>query len=174
MMYSIFGISFQTLSNVNDLFDAISVDEDGALYESKETYTHKEDGLTFDYKYLIQGIWCEGSIYYGLYLVPLANSLHKDKRASVARFCGLDESEITPFDVLSYGCGVLMGMESVKSDVIEDVYLNEIATATECVDSLRGFYLDRYQDKMGATGWDYLEDYINGDDAVKRALNRVG
>lgn len=174
MMYSIFGISVSALANANDMFDAISVDEEEVVYESKKTYAHEEEGLTFDYKYLIRGVWCDGSIYYGLYLVPLANSLHKDKRASVACFCGLEESEITPYDIFSYGCAVLMGTENVNSDVIEDVYINEIATITGSIDRLRGFYLDKYQNRIGSTGWDYLEDYINGEDAVQKALNRVG
>lgn len=38
--------------------------------------------------------------------------------------------------------------------------------------STRGFALDKAWNAIGSTGWDLLHDMINGDDFIKRTLNR--
>lgn len=49
-------------------------------------------------------------------------------------------------------------------------YLDKIASVCGNIDSLRGFYLDKPQNRIGTSGWDMLDDYING----KSFLSKVG
>lgn len=171
MENSIFGITFNGVpTKIDTKFNEIYFEDDNAFFESKETFTHEEDGLTFNYKYAIEAVWCEGKIYYGLYLVPCADSLNKDKRSSVADCCGVNEDEITINDISSYGCNVCMGTEVVDNEDIEDTYLDKIASVYEVIDSLRGFYLDKYVNRIGNTGWDMLDDFINGNDFIKKIV----
>jgi hypothetical protein len=37
---------------------------------------------------------------------------------------------------------------------------------------MRGLYLDKAQNRLGSTGWDMLDDYINGNDFLKATLDR--
>ena len=50
--------------------------------------------------------------------------------------------------------------------------IDAIANAMPTMDRLRGFYLDKIQNLIGNSGWDYLNEYINGIDATKVALDR--
>ena len=169
MENSIFGIAFNGLpTKIDTKFNEIYFEDDNAFFESKETFTHEEENLTFNYKYAIEAVQCEGKIYYGLYLVPCADSLNKDKRSSVADCCGVDEDEITIYDISSYGCNGCMGTEVVDNEYIEDTYLDKIASVCGIIDSLRGFYLDKPQNRIGTSGWDMLDDYINGKSWLKK------
>lgn len=161
-MKKIFGIEFNSVVNVETKFDEIFNDTDMVFYESKEIFHHEEEGLTFDYKYAIAGEYCEGELYYSLYLVPCVDSLSEEKRASVASCCGIDEEEITIYDIWSYGCNVHLGTEKEKGEEFNDEYFNLIASVFETINSMRGFYLDRYVNRIGNTGWDMLNDFVNG------------
>lgn len=168
MENSIFGITFNDVTKVDNIFNEEFFESDNVFFESKETFTHEEEGLTFNYKYAIEAVECEGKIYYGLYLVPCADSLDRSKRGVIADFCGVDESDITIYDIQSYGCGVLMGSEDVISEEIDTTYLDKIASVCGIIDSLRGFYLDKPQNRIGTSGWDMLDDYINGKSWLKK------
>ena len=47
-----------------------------------------------------------------------------------------------------------------------------IANVVDFIDNMRGFYLDRYQNRLGSTGWDYLYDFVKDVDCFKAALDR--
>lgn len=169
MENSIFGITFNGVpTKVNTKFNEVYFEDDNAFFESKDTFTHEDDGLTFNYKYVIEAVWCEGKIYYSLFLVPCADSLNKGKRLSVADCCGVEEDEISIYDICSYGCNVCMGTEVVDNENIEDTYLDKVSSVYKVIDSLRGFYLDKYVNRIGNTGWDMLDDFINGNDFIKK------
>ena len=74
-MKKVFGIEFNSVVNVENKFDEVFNDDEMVFYESKKTFHHVEDGLTFDYKYVIVGEYCDGKLYYSLDLVPCSNSL---------------------------------------------------------------------------------------------------
>ena len=174
MENKIFGITLKSaLQNVYDKFEEDFFESDHAFFVSKETFTHEDDGLNFDYKYAIEADYCEGKIFYMLNLVPCANSLNKAKLESVASCSGVDESEVNIYDICAYGCSVMMGCESVESEDVDEHYLNVIASVFESVDRLRGFYLDKYVNRIGNTGWDLLDDFVNGKDYISKALNRA-
>ena len=55
MEHEIFGIAFNhEPQKVSDLFDAIRDNDEEVVFESKKTYEHREEGLNFDYKYVIK------------------------------------------------------------------------------------------------------------------------
>lgn len=160
-MKKIFDIEFNSVVNVETKFEEVFNECDMVFYESKETFHHDEEGLSFDYKYVIVGECCEGTLYYSLALVPCANSLGEKKRSEVALCCGLDEEDLTIYDIWSYGCNVQFGCESEEGEEFNDEYFSLIASVFESINSLRGFYLDRYVNRIGNNGWDMLEDFIN-------------
>lgn len=162
-MNKIFGFELKSdIINVNDKFDVIWGDNDEFIfYESKETFHHEEEGLTFDYKYVIVGEYCEGKMHYTLYLVPCPNSLGEEKRKSVAACGGIDVEDIEAYDIWSYGCNILIGSECEEGEVFNNVYFDLIASVFEIVDSMRGFFLDRYVNRIGNNGWDMLNDFVN-------------
>lgn len=79
------------------------------FFESKETFEHQQDGLSFNYKYVIECVRWDDKTAYGLYLLPCVDSLHKDKREAIAEYCCVFDDEFTTFDVFCYGCGIPMG-----------------------------------------------------------------
>lgn len=162
-MNKIFGFELKSdVINVNDKFDVMWGDNDDFIfYESKETFHHKEEGLTFDYKYVIVGEYCEGKMHYTLYLVPCANSLGEEKRKSVAACSGIGVEDIETYDIWSYGCNILMGSESEEGETFNNEYFDLIASVFEIVDSMRGFFLDRYVNRIGNNDWDMLNDFVN-------------
>lgn len=171
MKNSIFGISFDgTLTNVYDKFDKVFFESDNAFFESKQTFTHEEDGLTFNYKYIIEGAWCDDKILYTLALVPCANSLDNGMRANVAASCGIEEDEITTFDIFDYGYSVSFGTKIVDSEEVDIMIFDMVSSIVEVIDSLRGFYLDKPTNRLGTNGWELLDYFINGNDYLNKAV----
>lgn len=163
MSNKIFGIELlSSVINVNDKFVCVFDDDDMVFYESKETFHHEEEGLTFDYKYAIVGEYCEGKTYYSLDLVPCANSLNEKKRADVASCSCMDEEDIETYDIWSYGCNVHLGCESEEGEEFNNKYFDLIASVFETINSMRGFYLDKAVNRIGNSGWDMLNDFVNG------------
>ena len=160
-MNKIFGIKFNSVVNVETKFDEVFNDEEMLFFVSKETFRHEEDGLTFDYKYVIVGEMYDDKTYYSLNLVPCANSLGEKKRSEVASCCCVDENELTTYDIWSYGCSVCFGCESEECEEIKDEEFNLIASVFEIMNSMRGFYLDKYVNRIGNNGWDMLNDFVN-------------
>lgn len=61
-------------------------------------------------------------------------------------------------DFAQEGYGVSLGEEIVEAhEQWNENILNGFATAIETINSLRGFYLDRPVNRLGMTGWDFLE-----------------
>lgn len=165
MIDSIFGIKPSTIKPeaLENNFIERYFESDNAFFETKETFHHEEDGLVFDYKYIIEAVWCDGSIFYGLYLVPDAKSLAPEKLTSVAKCSGIEEDEVDYYDIFSYGINILVGNYEDKDceDIKEDI-INLIANIYTFVDGMFGFYMDKIQNRIGTSGWDMLNDYING------------
>lgn len=190
MKHNIFGVHTDQTVNFADKFDCI-YEDCGAYYETKETYQHREDGLNFDYKYCVEIIdfeeCCGGEEMHNKYgieltLVPVFKSLCKEKQTSVMECCGVEEDAVNSMDIRQYGLGVQVGYEEVvasandlssgcfeESDKFKE-RLTDIASVFETIDALRGFYLDKTMNLIGTTGWDLLNDCINGKDFIKATL----
>ena len=185
--YNIFGIGTETLYHrLSDKFEAVFEDPSSCLcYQSKEVFRHDvDDDLKFDYRYVIEvvdlGDWTgeDGKVLINLQIVPEFSSLCEKHKSALLASYGVDGKELTSHDVASYGLEVTVGSETFEITTSLDrsrkvkLALDTIASVFESVNSLRGFYLDRYVNRIGSTGWDLLRDFVNGDDYVQATMER--
>lgn len=187
MKYNFAGVSTDCDScTLEDKFIEQGNDGGEAYYVSKQTFNHVEDGLSFRYKYAVEVVdlreFCdENKVSVNLFIVPTLLSLSKKNRDSILSDFGCDipKCDLTP-DILRFGCGVCLGGEAFEAgedDSWEDVdgvreCLNGIANIFETINAMRGFWLDRIQNGMGNTGWDFLNDYINDKPFMEAAFQR--
>lgn len=186
MKHDIFGISTNYDTNAfENVFEEVYDNDYEAYYRSKKTYQHREEGLNFDYKYVvnvddIDELTGEETGEYGitLLMVPTFKSLCKKKQKSIAEDCEGREPNIC--DCGLYGTSIVLGSENVKHDnkpmdecEVLQKKLRGVANVVGCIDGLRGFYLDKYVNRIGTTGWDLLHDYINGKNFVLATLDRI-
>lgn len=183
MKHNIFGI--QTNSDDNKFEDKFDVlyDDCGAFFESKETF-HHEDETSFDFKYCVEVIDLDdacGEEKYGIELavVPMFNSLCEKQKKIILDCSCVSEDEVTTMDIYQEGTSIMIGYTDVPNegkpwDECEGVVkaLAAIANVFESINSLRGFYFDKYVNRIGTTGWDLIDDFINGKDFVTATLNR--
>lgn len=177
----------QTTKSFKRLFPTELDYDSECFYTSKETFRHEEEGLTFDYKYVV---WledmealsgeedCKGQVSIALYLVPTIECLSEEIRKKVRESCGLEESDkLDLADVVMYGYGIRMAYEFL--DNCRSMYgtkvrnkLNAVATLLDTINSFRGFYLDGNQNLIGTTGWDELREMLFNESAVDATLER--
>lgn len=177
-MEKIFDIEILSgLENHDEIFEGYC-DTDSAQFATKKTYVHDfsdedEDEPRFDYKYVATADWTEDGILYALYLVPTGEWLCEKKRKSVADFVGRDENEIDVCDIQSYGLSILCGSELIKGlEEVDESVFDRIASVVDFYDRTLGYTLDKYVNRIGTTGWDILDDALNGVDFVKATLDR--
>ena len=187
MDYEFLGIGFnkEQMQNWKDKFDIIEYGDSLALV-SKEQFNHGEDegfmnGLK--YRYVVIG---ENADYgetvedengeevsadcYSLYLEPEIDQVADNTILAVAELYGMEDmpmeelrKELTVVDLTKEDYGVFLGSVNKKSLTYEDgeiwdsETLNVFATVMGIIDSLRGFYLDKPLNRVGMTGWDWLE-----------------
>jgi len=157
----------QMVKSLDEKFDTFFDDEDNAFFISKAEYEHDEEGFKFKYRYCIEVNWVDENEYlYSLMLVPTCESVNKEKQESVLSSGGCDEI----YDVCSYGCNVSMCSACEKSETWDEGIVTKMMSIVEVINSLRGFYLDRYVNRIGNTGWDMLDDFINGNDFLKKVI----
>lgn len=188
MKHEIFGIKTDNdEKKFNDEFEIIADYDSETYYQSKQTYQFRDNELNFDYKFVVEVYDIhemtgkevdEYSV--SLLLVPTLNSLNPQKKQNVLDQSCIDEDEATMYDIVSYGIRVTLGAETIKQngkywDECEPLQeaLNAIANVYDTVNSLLGFYLDKYVNRIGNDGWDLLQDFINGVDFIKARLNRL-
>ncbi len=88
----------------------------------------------------------------------------------------LEDAELKKFpdlsqvDVIEHGFGVRMGEQVLGSNV--DKIKTELADQSEAAAGLIGFYLDRAWNQIGTTGWDSLNEILNGKSAIQETLRR--
>ena len=173
MKHEIFGISTDMDIKFDEKFEVIYDNSERMIAQSKETFTHEEEGFNFKYKYVVDVIdgctWDGEDVYYiDFVLVPTYDSLGEKHKKSVLSSACVDECDVNIYDVLADGVSLFLGSETfstndVPMDENEEVMgaLDSIASVFELINSIRGFYFDRYVNKIGNTGWDFLNDYIN-------------
>lgn len=158
-------------------------------YETKKTYKHEEDGLNFEYKYVVrvEDLYeltgdddYKGKVAIDLYLIPSESSMNETVRDRVRQSCGLDDDDdLALSDIISYGLGACLLTEIVPNCRYIDGTkvkgkLSAIANLLDMVDSMRGFYLDRAWNQIGTNGWDVLNEMVNGKDYIQASFDRLG
>ena len=157
------------------------------LLWSKDTYKCYLDEKEVEFKLVVQaddlyGLCgdkcCQGKVEVELYLVPLAKCCNE---ATLKKANGGDDRPTDEQDLFDYGCTVLMGRASLEGIEGDDPLETETVKHTvhsavavmACFGGMCGFYLDRYQNRIGSTGWDYLNEWCgDGTDFCQAALNR--
>ena len=74
-------------------------------------------------------------------------------------------------DVFDYGMNVILCTENTEGEYDKSV-MDKIASVINMIDGLRGFYLDKIQNRIGTTGWMLLDDFINDKDSIKATLEK--
>ena len=149
-----------------DLFE-IEINKPNEMFAStKETYTYSVDGddLNFKYKYAIYAFIFEGVTIYNLSLVPMEESLRKETLNEILDWYSDDnENHSLLYKTFDYDVAIDLGLfRNIKEEGISKSVLNKIASAIPTIDKIKGFFLDYPQTANGLTGWDFLEEYING------------
>lgn len=189
MKHEIFGLAFDhEPKKVDDLFDCIRDADDEVIFVTKETYEHREDGLNFDYKFVIsaenayeltgepedENVW-----HLEVMLVPTVDSLLPNEQKELQDRVG-EDGEPSIIDLIDAGSYVQFGFEAVKVDPDKgyDAVMNpkydEAASVLDIMNAMRGFYLDKAWNRIGSTGWDILNGLVgNGKSFITAALDRM-
>lgn len=189
------AISFETAQKKDLLnkFEELYNDDGFAIFQSKKTY-HSDDEVykPFDYKLIIRATALgqfigedeEGhnDVHIELSMCPLPEFL-SEKAANEIKDCmGVDE--LTVYDIVEYGrCPELESDKVVITDD-DDAYnvldvniakekLDCAATAAEVLNSIRGFSLDKPWNLISNTGWDLLDELIDGVDPNENIIKRL-
>ena len=83
----------------------------------------------------------------------------------------LEDKEMLLYNIFTYGMHVSLKAETVKESEAEHKVQSAIAVR-HAVSGLIGFDLDRYQNRIGNTGWDFLSSFCEDTDLIKTALAR--
>lgn len=178
---SVFGIRFQdsSLINVESKFNLKREMDDYdyiTFYLSNEVYHHDQDPeFKFDYMYGIEAYRYEYEhdhsihTFYTLYMIPTFSSLSKNNQDSVIDFSGVDDPNT--MDVFDYGISLVFAREDTIGEYDKSI-MDKIESIVDTIDSLKGFYLDKAQNRIGTDGWMMLDDYINDVDFTKATLEK--
>lgn len=175
----IFGIETeQRIFDWREKFSLVYENDDAVLYESIETFHHDEDdGFVFDYKFCVlvadySEVTEDGGVGYQLLMAVMPDSLHESFRKKVYDSIGCGEVPLEIRDMVDGGAAVSFGDGMCYSWNEVDSVVTKIANVFECMNRLRGFWLDRYWNRIGSTGWDTLDHVVNGKDLFKPAFER--
>ena len=112
-------------------------------------------------------------------VVPDFKSLSKNKKEDILSQYTDDDKEYYKkntdallMDVLMQGYFITLHTETTTDENEVENLINSAIAVHHCVEGLIGFDLDKYQNRLGNTGWDYLEDFCNGKDLIKLAMKR--
>ena len=188
MKHEIFGwVVDHEPKKLDDLFDCVRDEDDEVIYESKQTYEHREEGLNFDYKFVIraenayeltgepeyENVW-----HMEMLLVPTIDSLLPKRQKALQDMVG-EDGEPNIIDLIDEGSYVQIGFEAVKVDQDKgyDAVMNpkydEAASVVDNMNAMRGFYLDKPWNMIGSTGWDILNELVgNGKSFITAALDK--
>jgi hypothetical protein len=173
MKHEIFGISTDMDIKFDEKFEVIYDSGETMIAQSKETFTHEEEGLNFKYKYVIEvadgNTWDgENNYYIELSVVPTFDSLCNKKKEYLLDSACVEECDVNIYDVFNEGYSLFIGYEKYPTnDIPMDEHkevtsaLDSIASVFETINAIRGFYFDKYVNRIGNTGWDFLNDFIN-------------
>lgn len=199
-MYTFDNIEIGTVVPWQERFTEEYNDDGQLTLLSKETYHHEEEGLVFDYRYAITAVDMrraagEGNVIcVQLYLVPEPKDWYESSLKSAAVAYGWEKEsresileQMRPQDAIESGYAVLFGRDQIEydSEVHDEGFydilenedalkkINATASAVEFYDGTRGFALDKFQNRIGSTGWDVLNECLYGKDMVQAGLDRM-
>lgn len=134
--------------------------------ETKETFNNGD----FDYKMVVDVVNMEeacGDTSKGNWMVNLSvaktpNALKKNKKTKeklndIANCFSMKVSELTCSDIASYGLRVTT--KTIMGNNLEKM-IKKVKKEAELVNMLFGFYMDKRQNAIGNTGWDFLDGNI--------------
>lgn len=111
-------------------------------------------------------------------VIPSFDSLSKDNQEKILdqfmpedRERMLEDKEGLLFDIFLYGFHLGLRSETVKQEDAEKTFESAIAVR-RAVSGLIGFELDRHMNRIGNTGWDFLDSYCTDKDLLQMALAR--
>lgn len=180
-----------------DKFDVLYDDGGEMRLITKETYSTEvdEDMPAFKYKYILNCMDLQGSqeksIVIQCLMCPLPEYVNKETLSEIT-----DDLDFYFSDATSSGILPNMGDEYINYDPEQipedengnrwyDYYyhltdnkdfiqvLNVVATMIDDLDIMKGWRMDRVWNRIGNTGWDLLNNLLNGKDYVEAALERL-
>lgn len=194
-MLSFGAISFAAVQKMEllDKFEELYNDDGFAIFQSKKTY-HSDDEAykPFTYKLIIRatalgqfiGESEEGhnDVHIELSMCPLPEFLSEKAANEIKDNMGVDE--LTVYDIVE--CDSCLELESDTVIITEDDDAYDVldidivkekldcaATAAEALNSIRGFLLDKPWNLIGNTGWDLLDELIEGIDLRESSKKRL-
>lgn len=112
-------------------------------------------------------------------VIPTFDSLSDDNKNRILREYSAEDQEqckANPtallYDILAYGFKLTLHTETTEDLNKVDHLIKSAVAVSPCVSGLIGFDLDRMQNRIGNTGWDFLSDYCEGADLIKLAMDR--
>ena len=178
---SVFNIRFQD-SSLIDVESKFNLEremddyDDTTFYLSNEVYHHDQDPeFKFDYQYGIEAYRYKDEddqsihTFYTLYMIPTFSSLSKNRQNDVIESSGVDDPNT--MDVFDYGISLVFAREDTIGEYDKSI-MDKIASIVDNIDALKGFYLDKAQNRIGTDGWMMLDDYINDVDFAKATLEK--
>ena len=188
------AVSFETAQKTEllDKFDELYNDDGFAIFESKKTYhSDDEDYKPFDYKLVIratalgqfigEGEDGHNDVHIELSMCPLPEFLSEKTADEIKDSMGVDK--LTVYDIAEYGSCPELESDTIVITDDDDAYnvldvnvikekLDCAATAAETFNSLRGFSLDKPWNLLSNTGWDLLDEMIEGIDLSENIIKR--
>lgn len=133
------------------------------IYVYNQTFTHEDDEFSFNYTYAIEVLDKEehdiDETIVSLYLTVDGNSL-SDKFYD-------NKSDVTPYDLIMDGCGVVeIAYDEPSRDIDIDEYIRKVFAFVPAINSMRGFYLDKTWNQIGTNGWDSIKYAIGVTDKL--------
>ena len=112
-------------------------------------------------------------------VIPAFDSLSdKYKNGLLSQFTAEDREQYKAnptallYDILCYGLKLILHAETTEDLNRVDHLIKSAIAVSPCVISLIGFDLDKMQNRIGNTGWDFLSDYWEGANLIKLAMDR--
>lgn len=175
-----------------DKFDELYNDDGFAIFESNKTYhSDDEDYKSFDYKLIIRATALKqfigededghNDVHIELSMCPLPEFLSEKIANEIKDSMGVDK--LTVYDIAEYGSCPELESDTIVITDDDDAYnvldvnvikekLDCAATAAETFNSLRGFSLDKPWNLLSNTGWDLLDEMIEGIDLSENIIKR--
>jgi len=163
--------------------------DDEIIFKSKEIYKYdfEEDAMKFDYHLVLHLEILEikelnNKIYSTLYLVPTAEYLDPKKVQQVCKDYDV-KPHMIDFDMMHLEFIFPMLVQEIidiekiqefsENDNYIQQYLLSASIASEVIQHMLGFYMDKTMNRIGTTNWDLLHSCLEDIDPFKIALDRI-
>ena len=191
-----FGITSSQISaqNFEEIWDVILDGGEEAYFQTKETFLHEQEDFTFEYKYVLQlvGVILDDEsedvkFFSNLFMVPTTKYIHPDILTKIIESYEKEKVEhITADEILfETSCPLVAketldlkekaedwyGWDWIEIEEIKD-YLIKANESIKLINGLRGFFLDKKENLLGNTGWDFLKELLFNVDSTQLALDR--